>query len=131
MPSRQRNPHPIQLKDTLPMLRCRCGKVFAPSKDTAKSMRRQIAALKGHNNPVRYYQCEYDGWHWTEQLTITRICPVCGEHFDPQQQRETGHTVCDPCWDREHPPLPAPRPIPAPANGRPPSPAIFARRTTR
>ncbi len=52
-------PHPFQ---------CRCGKVAGVTRDDAKRMRRYYAQKSGTSNEVRYYQCEFNSWHWTSQL---------------------------------------------------------------
>ena len=51
-----------------PTFRCRCGKVYAMSEKDADGMRRFIAKKNGGDNPVRYYECQFGGWHWTQQL---------------------------------------------------------------
>lgn len=50
------------------VFRCDCGKVYAPTRDAAKQLRRQIADHTGRHNCVRYYSCDFGGWHWTANL---------------------------------------------------------------
>lgn len=119
---------PVLLQDALPLLRCPCGKVFAPTKEIARNLRRQIATAKENHNEVRYYQCEDgDSWHWTEKLEPYRICPGCGEDFPYTETDPEARKICDTCYLREHPPLPEPRPIPV---TQAPTPNIFAKRNT-
>lgn len=51
-----------------PTIKCRCGKVYTLDLKDAKRIRKRTAKHHGHNNQVRYYQCRYDTWHWTQQL---------------------------------------------------------------
>jgi len=50
-------------------LRCQCGKVAGVNQKDAKRLRRYFAKRSGDTNQVRYYQCEHNGWHWTQQLS--------------------------------------------------------------
>lgn len=117
---------PALLQDALPLLRCPCGKVFAPTKEIARNLRRQIANAKDNHNEVRYYQCdETDSWHWTEKLIPYRVCPGCGEDFPVSDPNPPAGLTCTTCYQREHPPLPEPRPLPVTGS---PTPNIFATR---
>lgn len=48
---------------------CPCGKEWNPTRRDAQEAHH---AIYGDNGiPVRYYQCEHGGWHWTRKLTPT------------------------------------------------------------
>lgn len=51
-----------------PSSMCRCGKVLHHSKDDARQGFRYYSKMHNHVNEVRYYECEYGGWHWTQRL---------------------------------------------------------------
>ena len=61
-----------EYRQATPTYRCDCGKVYAPTRDAAKQLRRSIANHNGNHNMCRYYSCEYGAWHWTANLTPTR-----------------------------------------------------------
>ena len=50
------------------VLTCACGKWYSPTRDEARKLRREIAGHNGGHNPVRFYECESGGWHWTSQI---------------------------------------------------------------
>lgn len=50
---------------------CLCGKVYSPTKNDARINRLAYANAAGALNPVRYYQCDHGGWHWTSHTTRT------------------------------------------------------------
>ncbi len=49
-------------------LRCRCGKVYGLNEQDARRIVRRIQKRKGDTNSVRYYSCQFAGWHWTSQV---------------------------------------------------------------
>lgn len=54
--------------------RCGCGKILHHSLEDAKAGRRYYALTLGepdqlHREEVRYYECEYGGWHWTRRVS--------------------------------------------------------------
>lgn len=52
-------------------VKCKCGKVVGLNKADAEMQCRKFAKRHGSNNPVRYYQCQYGCWHWTQKLEWT------------------------------------------------------------
>lgn len=56
------------LKMSIPTFKCKCGKVYAMNEEDARRMRNRMVKKTKKNNPVRYYPCEFNGWHWTSQL---------------------------------------------------------------
>lgn len=47
---------------------CGQGKLAAATPAIARQWKREIQAISGHTNPVRYYQCELGFYHWTRML---------------------------------------------------------------
>ena len=51
--------------------RCRCGKVHAASRHEAQE--KFLLACQRHHrrDRVRFYACEFGGWHWTRERPLT------------------------------------------------------------
>jgi hypothetical protein len=49
------------------MIRCRCGKVATFSERAARNLYGEIKKHTGHGNSVRFYECEFGRWHWTQK----------------------------------------------------------------
>ena len=47
---------------------CKCGKTYCISEQDARRVVRRIEKKKGHSNPVRFYSCQFNGWHWTSKV---------------------------------------------------------------
>lgn len=47
--------------------RCKCSKVWAPTRQQAERLRMFISDYKGESLNVNYYMCEYGAHHWTRQ----------------------------------------------------------------
>lgn len=62
---REKFPH-VSLSNRV--VRCLCGKLYSPTKEDAKALRKEIAEERHHVNQVRFYQCEHSGFHWTSQV---------------------------------------------------------------
>ena len=85
------------LKLNQPLIKCRCGKTFSPTRKEAEKTCEYVARLKGGTpNPVRYYQCKYNGWHWTRELQPIRVCSNCRGPFRIPDEHST-ITHCDTC----------------------------------
>lgn len=82
-----------------PLIKCKCGKYFSPTREEADKTRRHVAAKNGSDNPVRYYQCKHGGWHWTQQLTDIRRCTGCHHMFRPSDEHPRA-VLCPDCWQR-------------------------------
>jgi len=80
-----------------PLVRCKCGKVFNPTEKDARRTQRHVEKHKGNHNPVRFYQCKYMGWHWTQQLHEVRQCQSCWGSFRPSNDKPADITICDTC----------------------------------
>lgn len=50
-------------------LQCRCGKVYSPTEKDARNNRIAYGNAAGALNPVRFYQCDHGGWHWTSNTS--------------------------------------------------------------
>jgi hypothetical protein len=46
---------------------CRCGKTFCMSEQDARRIVKRIQRRKGETNFVRFYECRWAGWHWTQK----------------------------------------------------------------
>lgn len=63
---------PVRSRDAAPHARARlarcveCGKVWAPTKEEARRLRRAVAEYQGREDAIRYYECA-GGWHWTRK----------------------------------------------------------------
>ena len=68
--SRPLGSRPLQM--TRPTLRCQCGKVYCLDLADAKRVRRLVARERGGDNQVRYYECRWGGWHWTQLVDPRR-----------------------------------------------------------
>lgn len=88
--------HPDRLKR--PLVRCRCGKVFSPTLEDAKNAQASVEQKKGHQNPVRFYECRYGAWHWTQKLYEARPCQSCNGMFRPTNE-QGDIVICDTCQD--------------------------------
>lgn len=44
-----------------------CGKLWSPTREDAKRMRREVMEENGDRSPVRYYE-HGGGWHWTRRI---------------------------------------------------------------
>lgn len=64
-----------------PLIKCRCGKTFSPTRDEAIRTCKHVADKNGGNNPVRFYQCRFGAWHWTSQVHPVRSCMTCNGKF--------------------------------------------------
>jgi hypothetical protein len=47
---------------------CRCGKVRSQDRQDAEEKYELAVAKHGHRDEVRFYACEFGGWHWTRIL---------------------------------------------------------------
>lgn len=47
---------------------CPCGKAYAPNKAAARDLHNDYSKIHGNPRPVRFYECEYAAWHWTQQI---------------------------------------------------------------
>ncbi|MEV4902371.1 hypothetical protein AB0K08_13640 [Citricoccus sp. NPDC055426] len=46
---------------------CQCGKNFYATLSDAQNARWRIGLQAGYQEPVKYYECRYSGWHWTRK----------------------------------------------------------------
>lgn len=93
--------------------RCRCGKIFSPTEADARKAEKFQAEKHQHQNPVRFYQCRYGGWHWTRALYEVRQCRNCTGQFRPNNDQGKKE-LCDTCEMLLQEPSPAYTPPPAP-----------------
>jgi len=49
---------------------CPCGKLRAKTQAEAEVLHHKAVSKHGNNNPVRFYQCAYDNWHWTSKTEL-------------------------------------------------------------
>jgi hypothetical protein len=47
---------------------CQCGKVYSPTRDEARRLRREIAGPDALLEVCRFYECDHGGWHWTRRV---------------------------------------------------------------
>lgn len=65
----------------IPLIKCRCGKTYSPTRAAAIKTRKHVAEKNGGSNPVRFYECRYKSWHWTSQVHPVRRCFTCHGMF--------------------------------------------------
>jgi len=85
-------------------VRCRCGKIVGLSLEDARMQYRKFSKKHGSTNPVRYYRCQYNSWHWTRKLewkeSTTPPCPRCGKTiYDDTHDPEAGSYCTLACHD--------------------------------
>lgn len=79
-----------------PLIKCRCGKTYSPTKQAAVKTRKHVAQRNGGTNPVRFYQCRYGGWHWTRHMYDLKTCASCRGPFRPTDA-DPKADYCDTC----------------------------------
>lgn len=53
------------------MKQCPCGKVHGATREDAREKYEMASQHNGLYNPVRFYACQFGGWHWTQRLDDT------------------------------------------------------------
>lgn len=87
-----------ELNLNAPLVRCRCGKYYSPNREAAIKLCKHVEEHKQEHNPVRFYECQFRGWHWTRQLHDIVRCVSCNGAFRPTDKRPSQRT-CDTCED--------------------------------
>lgn len=50
------------------LMTCLCGKVYSPTREDARRLRKDIADRNQNHEMCRFYECDHGGWHWTRRV---------------------------------------------------------------